>query len=54
VARLAHSCTDCDEADDLCDDNCCDLNLISGYRQRVAALNRQKALAGSFEMRPSA
>jgi hypothetical protein len=44
VARLAPSCADCDEADDLCDDHYCDLNLISGYRQRVASLNRQKAL----------
>lgn len=51
VARLSRSCADCDEADDLCDDHYCDLNLISGYQQRVAALNRQKAITGPSEAR---
>ena len=41
LARLAGPCPDCDEANGLCDDHYCDVDLISGYRQRAAAKHRQ-------------
>jgi transcription initiation factor IIE alpha subunit len=54
IDRLAEPCRDCDEAADRCDDHSCDADLVSGYRQRVAALLGQKPKAGWSGLRPSA
>lgn len=38
AARLAQPCPACDRSQDRCDDHSCDVALLSGYRQKAAAL----------------
>jgi len=54
LARLAQPCRDCAEGDERCEDHSCDADLVTGYRQRVVALLRQKPNGGWPGLRPSA
>ena len=54
TARLAQPCRDCAGGDERCEDHSCDMDLVSGYRQRVAMLLRQKPDGGWSGLRPSA